>query len=57
MNGLEVQEDHSHNTSHRALKVKDEGIDTFKKKISEITAGQGKVSIEKRGETANHRRS
>ena len=41
MNGLEVQEDHSHNTSHWAIKVKDEGIDTFKKEISEITASQG----------------
>ena len=41
MNDLEVQEDHSHNTSHWAIKVKDEGIDTFKKEISEITASQG----------------
>ena len=57
MNGLEVQENLSHNTNHWALKVKDEGIDTVKKKISEITAGEGKISIEKRGETANHRRS
>ena len=41
MNGLEVQENLSHNTNHWALKVKDEGIDTFKKEISEITASQG----------------
>ena len=54
---LEIQEDHSRDTIHWAIKVKDEEIGTFQKKISEITAGEGKVSIETRGETANHRRS
>jgi len=54
---LEIQEDHSRDTIHWAIKVKDEEIGTFQKKISEITAGKGKTSIEKRGGTANHRRS
>ena len=54
---LEIQEDHSRDTIHWAIKVKDEEIATFQKKISEITAGKGKTSIEKRGGTANHRRS
>ena len=54
---LEIQGDHSRDTIHWLIKVKDEEIDTIQKKISEITAGEGNVSIEKRGETANHRRS
>ena len=54
---LEIQEDHSRDTIHWAIKVKDEEIAKFQKKISEITAGKGKTSIKKRGETANHRRS
>ena len=54
---LEIQEDHSRDTIHWAIKVKDEEIATFQKKISEITAGKGKTSIDKRGGTANHRRS
>ena len=54
---MEIQEDHSRDTIHWLIKVKDEEIDTLQKKISEITAGEGKVTIEKKGETANHRRS
>ena len=54
---MEIQEDHSRDTIHWLIKVKDEEIDTLQKKISEITAGEGKATIEKRGETANHRRS
>ena len=54
---LEIQGDHSRDTIHWLIKVKDEEIDTIQKKISEITAGEGNVSIEKRGETANHRGS
>ena len=54
---LEIQEDHSRESIHWAIKVKDEEIGIFQKKISEITAGEGKVSIKKRGGTANHRRS
>ena len=54
---LEIQEDHSRGSIHWAIKVKDEEIGIFQKKISEITVGEGKVSIKKRGGTANHRRS
>ena len=54
---LEIQEDHSHNTIHWAIKMKDTEIVAFQKKISEITNGEGTVHLETRGETANHRRS
>ena len=46
---LEIQKDLSHDTIRWLIKVKEEEFDTFQKKIYDVTAGEGKVSIEKKG--------
>ena len=46
---LEIQKDLSHDTIRWLIKVKEEEFDAFQKKIYEVTAGEGKVSIEKKG--------
>jgi hypothetical protein len=53
---LEILEDHSHDSIHWAIKIKDAEVGAFQKKISKITAGEGTIHIETRSETANHRR-
>ena len=53
---LEILEDHSHDTIHWAIKIKDAEVGAFQKKISKITVGEGTIHIETRSETANHRR-
>jgi len=54
---LEIKEDHSRDTIHWAIKIKDAEIGPFQKKISEITLGEGTVHFETKGGKANHRRS
>ena len=46
---LEIQKDLSYDTIRWLIKVKEEEFDTFQKKIYDVTAGEGKVSIEKKG--------
>ena len=55
--GWIIQKDLSRDDIHWIIKVNEQTVESFQTEISNVTAGKGKVSIEKRGETANHRRS